>query len=476
MKLIFGVVLLFTFCFTVIYSQKITNLPSYVGPPLSMYSGYVTVDKQHGRNLFYWLLEAQVSPATAPLVIWFQGGPGCSSLFGLFEENGPFKLLDNGSIGFSDLSWNRIANVLYVETPAGVGFSYSNDKNDYNTNDAKAALDNYVFVKNFLEMYPQYKGRSLWLTGESYAGVYIPMLAQYLLSDTIIKPSFKGLMAGNPVINCPTAVNDYLSISFDLLYNHGLVSYSLYNQFASNNCFANNSGARQICNNIYNNMIDQIGVIYQQASDNFPSLDPDDLYQDFCTGNGTLRFAENLYGQCNPLGDRLTTYLNRADVQTAIHAVAAVWDVCNDNLNYTSSGDSLIPYYLKFFQEKPDLNILIYSGDVDVMTVPFAFTKACVHDLQKLKTVTNAWQPWFVNGATAGYVEVYETVTYATIKGAGHEAPQYQPLTALNLFERYLTKQNLTAIEDTPVLGKNGKLNRFVLGEGDILRKLGIRP
>jgi hypothetical protein len=67
-------------------------IPGYNGPPMSQFAGYITVDETNGRNLFYWLIESQSNPDTAPLVVWFQGGPGCSGLIGLFEENGPYAV------------------------------------------------------------------------------------------------------------------------------------------------------------------------------------------------------------------------------------------------------------------------------------------------------------------------------------------------------------------------------------------------
>ena len=71
-------------------------------------------------------------------------------------------------------------------------------------------------------------------------------------------------------------------------------------------------------------------------------------------------------------------------------------------------------------------------------------TAQCLYELRTTNTIVSPWQPWFVNGATAGYVETWSTFSFATLKGGGHEAPQYQPLNALNMFERFLNRQNLT--------------------------------
>ena len=90
------------------------------------------------RRVFYWFVEAAapIDPATAPLTLWTNGGPGCSGLFGLLEEMGPFRpTKDGGALAANPYSWNRLSNIVYVEVPVGVGFSYSGDPKDYRTGD-----------------------------------------------------------------------------------------------------------------------------------------------------------------------------------------------------------------------------------------------------------------------------------------------------------------------------------------------------
>jgi len=427
---------------------NIGQLPGYTGPEISQYTGYITVNEELGKAYFYWLVESLGSPNTDPLVFWFQGGPGCSGLGGLFTENGPYLPNSDGGVDYNPISWTQVANVVFLEQPAGVGFSYSNDSIGYNTNDTQAALDNFAFVEGFIQAYPQYKGRSTWLTGESYAGVYIPTLTSVILENpnSLIYNQLSGFTAGNPVITCISA--DYNAIQMDLFYYHALVSHIVYSNWTSNECDYDSSIG--ICDAIFNDALTQIGVIFQQKrmenDDVEPSLDPDCLYQDFCTGNGTLEFAVNqgYPNGCSPVGSELSFYLNRKDVQEFIGAKQAEWFECNggENLfNYTILGNSMIPHYLEFFAKRPDLKILVYSGDVDIFTVPFGYTKACLAELAE--EPIEIWQPWFVNGATAGYVESFPHYTYATVKGGGHETPQYQPLTSFQMFERFITYGNL---------------------------------
>jgi serine carboxypeptidase-like clade II len=120
-------------------------------------------------------------------------GPGCSSLgYGAMEELGPFRVKSDGKTLYRNpYAWNNAANVLFLESPAGVGFSYSNTTADYSrSGDNKTAEDALQFLLNWMEKFPEYKGRDLYLAGESYAGHYVPQLAHAILGHAAAgKPS-----------------------------------------------------------------------------------------------------------------------------------------------------------------------------------------------------------------------------------------------------------------------------------------------
>jgi len=448
--------------------NQVTSLPGYNGPQMTQFTGYITVNPTEGKNFFYWLIESQTNPSNAPLVIWFQGGPGCSGLIGLFTEHGPYVPNYAGGLDYNPITWTSVANVLYIEQPAEVGFSYSTTPEGSVSSDSISAQDNFQFIELFLQQYPQYVGTPTWLSGESYAGVYIPSLVGVILNNTNsqIYKQLAGITLGNPVIDC---AEDSRALQFNLFYYHGLVSYTLKHSWDAAGC--NELSSLPKCDDIFGQALRQIGQIYQQKrSTNQPSLDPDDLYQDFCTGNGTLNFAENTGypSSCYPLGTRLQDYLNRHDVQVAIGANPVEWEECSSTLRYSESGASMLPYYQQLFKQRPDVRVLVYSGDIDIFTVPFAITQGCLYQLND--TLVSTWQPWFVNGATAGYVEVFKHYTYATLKGAGHEAPQYQPLTAYNLFTRFLNQQNIVGEAPTtfglPYMTEGKRLQQSRAGRG----------
>jgi serine carboxypeptidase-like clade 2 len=163
----------------------------------------VTVDEDAGRALFYVLAESTDDPKRDPLVLWLNGGPGCSSLGGGFlAELGPFYATPDGSLVRNDFAWNSVANLLFLESPALVGWSYSNSSADRAVGDERTAADSYRFLRGFLRRHPRYAGRALWLAGESYGGHYLPNLAREIVrgnaeaSDDEERINFQGFLVG----------------------------------------------------------------------------------------------------------------------------------------------------------------------------------------------------------------------------------------------------------------------------------------
>ena len=132
-------------------AERITDLPGLnFSINFKQYSGYITVDEVKKTRLFYWYVESQSNATTAPLVLWLNGGPGCSSLGGFFGELGPFYVKSDFSLGMNEFSWNKIANMVFLEAPAGVGFSKTDTSIPYN--DDKTATDSMQFLIKFFQM------------------------------------------------------------------------------------------------------------------------------------------------------------------------------------------------------------------------------------------------------------------------------------------------------------------------------------
>ena len=186
-----------------------------------IYSGYLNT-KIEGNELFYIYTPSQNSPSTAPLMLWLNGGLGCSSLFGMLAEIGPVTS-DNftGTFKRNEYSWNAYANIVFIEQPAGVGFSKSSDPDFVWTDDITA--ENLLYgIKQFLDLFPDLKGRSFYVSGESYAGVYIPFLAKHILEDTSYdKVNLQGVLIGNPLTEFDT---DSERSMVEFGFWHGLIS------------------------------------------------------------------------------------------------------------------------------------------------------------------------------------------------------------------------------------------------------------
>ncbi|MEW5300498.1 MAG: hypothetical protein WDW36_003428 [Sanguina aurantia] len=144
-------------------------------------SGYITVDRQRGRKLFYYFVASEDDPANDPFVLWMNGGPGCSSFDGFIYEMGPFAftLTAANRVQLTDrpARWNLKANVLYLESPAGVGFSSSGHRPDYVTNDTATTRDAEVFLRRWFQRHPQYLANPFFVTGgELRRCIYVPLL------------------------------------------------------------------------------------------------------------------------------------------------------------------------------------------------------------------------------------------------------------------------------------------------------------
>lgn len=145
-------------------------------PRVNQYSGYVTVGEN--MNMWFWFFESRNNPATDPLALWLNGGPGCSSMVGLFEENGPCHFVDYASEpSINEHSWNNVANLIYVDQPVTVGFSYgTNAVNSTPT----AAPYVWTLLQAFFANFPEYESRDFGLFTESYGGKYGPEFSRYI--------------------------------------------------------------------------------------------------------------------------------------------------------------------------------------------------------------------------------------------------------------------------------------------------------
>ncbi|MED6119288.1 Serine carboxypeptidase-like 40 [Stylosanthes scabra] len=420
--------------------DRILRLPGQPQVKFSQYGGYVTIDKSNGRAFYYYFVEAQTSNKDSlPLLLWLNGGPGCSSLaYGAFQELGPFRVNSDGKTLYKNrYSWNYAANVLFLESPTGVGFSYSNTSSDYKTNgDKKTAADNYLFLLNWLERFPEYKNREFYISGESYAGHYVPQLAHTILyhnkraKRTII--NLKGILIGNAVINDETDNKGM----YDFLATHAIISDETANDIEKF-CDFTSSSSNSECDDASND-----------ATKDIYYIDLYNIYAPECKNDSLTAYPKKPTIVTDPCSESyVQAYMNREDVQQALHAnvtkLKYSWELCSEVIGgWNDAPTTVLPLLHEFLNN--NLRVWVFSGDVDGR-VPVTSTK---YSIKKMNLTTQTkWHPWFAYGDVGGYTEVYKGgLTFATVREAGHQVPSYQPARALSLIMHFL---NGTPLPDT---------------------------
>ncbi|PIN08227.1 Serine carboxypeptidases (lysosomal cathepsin A) [Handroanthus impetiginosus] len=426
--------------------DRISALPGQPPVKFSQFSGYVTVNEEHGRALFYWLTEATNNGRKKPLVLWLNGGPGCSSVaYGASEEIGPFRINKTASsLYLNRYSWNRVANILFLESPAGVGFSYTNTSSNLeDSGDGRTAQDSLIFLIQWMQRFPQYKYRDFYISGESYAGHYVPQLADKIYdynkksSHPII--NLKGFIVGNAVTD-----NYYDNVgTVTYWWSHSMISDKTYNSIMQS-CNFRSENTSQKCEDALNYAMNH----------EFGDIDQYSIYTATCKASRkktqqSLRLKNTLirvrfagYDPCTE--SYAEKYYNRPDVQKALHAnstgIPYNWTACSDVLirNWKDSNTSMLPTYKKLIAA--GLRIWVFSGDTDSV-VPVTATRFSLSHLN-LK-VKAPWYPWYSNGQVGGWTEVYDGLTFATVRGAGHEVPLFQPRRAFELFKTFLSGKDL---------------------------------
>ncbi|KAL2517088.1 Serine carboxypeptidase-like 31 [Abeliophyllum distichum] len=413
------------------------------------YAGYVTVNEKNGRALFYWFYEATTLPDEKPLVLWLNGGPGCSSVgYGATQEIGPFLVDSDGSgLKFNSYSWNTEANLLFLESPIGAGFSYSNTSGDYDIlGDDFAANDAYVFLHKWFLKFPSYRTRKFYIAGESYAGKYVPELAE-LIHDKNKDPSLfidlKGILLGNPE-TCDA--EDWKGM-VDYAWSHAVVSDETY-KIIKESCdfYSNDTWKNLNCSQAVDELIRQ-----------YKEIDIYSLYTSVCIQSGAqhkstlvrVRSSSNMmprvmggYDPC--MDDYAMSYYNRLDVQKALHVGDGTslrnWTICNMTLFYSWSGSraSVLPIYKKLIGA--GFRIWVYSGDTDGR-VPFMSTRYSLSSLGL--PITMAWRPWYHQQQVGGWLQEYEGLTFATFRGAGHAVPIFKRSESLAFFSSFLSGDSL---------------------------------
>ncbi|XP_055939275.1 lysosomal protective protein-like [Argiope bruennichi] len=450
LRLVFVLLSCFVGALIASHPDEIKDLPGLDIPiNFKHYSGYLNATR--GRYLHYWFVESQRSPSTDPVVLWLNGGPGCSSLDGFLSELGPLHVSADGkSLYKNPYSWNRIANVIFLEAPAGVGFSYADNKK-YSTDDDSVSYDNYVALQSFFEKFPEFKKNDFYITGESYGGIYIPTLSVRVLTGPA-NINFKGFAVGNGYLDVRNLTN---SIVF-FAYYHGLIGNKLWGSLSKFCC--GGLGAIEMCNfadsasvecqdavSEVSNVVQGSGLnVYNLYSDCAQSQERNS--RDLVDKRNILHYLPKptkgfRYSDDPPCIDssNVKKWINQPSVRQALHIPTHVqdWDICSLDveIGYKRLYDTMRPQVLQLIGSGK-LRGLIYNGDVD-MACNFLGDEWFANDLGL--QVTEEYGLWKFNNQVAGFFKSYGPLTFLTVKGSGHMVPQDKPGPAFKMIDSFLS-------------------------------------
>ncbi|CAK9154932.1 unnamed protein product, partial [Ilex paraguariensis] len=218
---------------TIVPQSIIKTLPGFPGDlPFELETGYIGVGERDEVQLFYYFLESERNPRDDPLILWMAGGPGCSSLFSFFYEIGPLKFnftLNPSNSGESKptlelnpYSWTKVANIIFIDQPAGSGFSYAKKWEAYNSSDTRSASLTYDFLRKWLVDHPNFLNNPLYICGISYIGIVVPIVVQEIyngneagkeprmkikVKDYIKHLDWAGYILFNPLTNRNSDIN-----------------------------------------------------------------------------------------------------------------------------------------------------------------------------------------------------------------------------------------------------------------------------
>ena len=458
-------------------ADLVEQVPGFPKTSFDVYSGYLTVKGPFQQNDYdelsiHYQLDTSQGSSSDPVATWHQGGPGGSSLYGAYTEMGYFQVSNSGPF-VNPHAWNKRAHMLYLESPAGssdpIGFSTCSKNGrveDFcSWNDTSQAEAYAHTLLAFYEAFPEYKSNDLYLTGESYAGQYIPNIAYYITTNMADKFSnLKGIAVGNGCwggsstsVSCngPHAERN----DVDLFFGKGLIAKKLKDELYEACGYTGKLPEPVRCAAAFGTMDQEVG--------------PHNVYDIYDNCPGAARWSEesgksmswlrrylrenmntpNIHELTKQMGGgydwacggmkQTKEFFSRKEVQEALHLGKPE----QSRFNYRQSGPASVTLYPTLVKK---LRVLIYNGDSD-SCVPYIGNEEWTTDLAAKGVLSEkkAWHPWFTTpGAPvpAGYATNYNVTgaptkdfTFITIRLAGHMVPNFQPAAAYSFFDRYLS-------------------------------------
>ncbi|CAN0905747.1 Serine carboxypeptidase-like 18 [Linum grandiflorum] len=440
-------------------AATVPQLPGFNGPlPFHLETGYVGVGESEQVQLFYYFVKSENNPEEDPVLLWLTGGPGCSAFSALAYEIGPiyFEVKEyNGSLPSLVLnpnSWTHVASIIFLDMPVGTGFSYATTDEASQSGDFLQIQQADQFFRKWLIEHPEFISNQVYVGGDSFSGLIVPgVVAAMSDGNEEGKTPFinlQGYLLGN-------AATDFsIETNFEIPYAYGmaLIPNELFqslkrscggkynNPDPSNVACVKSLEAYHKCTNGVN-----LAQILEPACA-FASPKPMEmiLYKKRYLKEDFLKLNDQLPTiNCRTYGYLLSKYwANDQSVRRALHireGSIGTWKRCNYGLQYKHQIYRSVDYHL--YLSKKGYRSLIYSGDHD-MLITYLGTQAWIRSLNF--SIVHDWRSWHVDNQVSGYTRTYSNkMTFATVKGGGHTAPEYRPSECFAMFKRWISEKPL---------------------------------
>lgn len=415
----------------------------------ALHSGFFALDSLGNatRQTFFWYSAAQSGHEDAPVLLWLQGGPGVSSLYGMFTEIGPF-VISEGRVQPRNVSWNDDFHLLFLDNPVGTGFSYTDSEAGYATTHEQAGQDLRNAISQFFLLFPKLHTNDFYITGESYAGKWVPAAAyaihQYnklVTKDTQI--NLKGISIGDGAFDPKRQFQGF----GDLLWFLGMADASERKKFQEYEGIIQDKL----------NLGDNVGAF--EAFDEMLNGDfyPYPTYYANVTGMSTNYFNFELAPDAVPLGGDFVDWLRMPAVRAQIHVGWRKYKPANSTVEARLKGVWMLGQVDQLVTLMENYKVLVYSGQNDVI-LGAPLTEQSVDALNwtgKADYAAAKKVVWRRSASgtgsklpdVAGYVRQAQNFTYAVVRGAGHMVPGDQPERALDLLKHFISGTSFTSEE-----------------------------
>ncbi|KXN89504.1 Pheromone-processing carboxypeptidase KEX1 [Leucoagaricus sp. SymC.cos] len=419
--------------------------------PLTIYAGHLSSEYNLTRlhsdvvnpHLFFVLVKNRRTADKERVIFWFNARPGCSSFDGLMMEVGPWRFDGKGGFHVQEGGWEEYSTIVFVDQPAGTGFSYtSTDRYVHLMDEAQKQF--LEFLRRFYDVFPEYKRMDTYFAGESFAGQWIPYFADAVLSSDISIP-LRGLAIGNGWIDPKKHYQSYLDYSVKVgILEENSAPWKEAKQ-ATDKCIEaiEKTGDVMVIEECEGLLLDVTKVRQKQLHG-----------KDMCVNIYDVRYDdENPACGMNwpPEIHDVTSYLGVYDVKSAFHASArpGSWVECRGDVHRAfheakmNSSFTILPRVLE------KISVLIFAGDQDLIC-NYVGLEAMIKDLTwnggtGLGTVQT--QSWTVNAAPAGTWVESRNLTYVKIFNASHMAPYDVPHVTHDMMLRFMNV-NFSSILD----------------------------